>query len=457
MPGPYRTKRGLPVACGDAAGRCHPRCHPAARRYRTSGDACSAMTRAASGGLLTTPDIVDLAMTSLLRRKALRSTAAVAPALRGVAVAGLVLALAAAAYPASAPAVRPPVGGGSGPVPAAPAGTGPAGQTAAGQTAHGAHAAAAFGRIILPDLLVIEPKGLTPGKIAAIRKITGVRNVLAFDGGEIKADGRPVSVIGVNPGQFRSWTPLRTASDQGFWTALSDGKFVAANSARKRLRLRRGAAYKLAGASTRSVTFGKAASLGVAGVDLVVNASTSRSLGLVHSVAALISAPGAGLATLTSEVRAELGPKARIVSLRSEQLPANPQVSGQLPVSYLALFKQSAARYCPGMSWTILAAIGQIESADGTNEGPSSAGALGPMQFLPSTWSAWGITGFGRSGPPDIMNPYDAVPSAARLLCADGAAGGGHALQAAIFDYNHADWYVSEVLGLAGEYARDYR
>jgi hypothetical protein len=206
------------------------------------------------------------------------------------------------------------------------------------------------------------------------------------------------------------------------------------------------------------VKFATSASLGVAGVvDLVVNGHTSRALGLVHRVAALISAPGAGLATLTSEVRAVLGPRARIVILRSRRLPANPKVSGRLPGSYLALFRQSAARYCPRMSWTILAAIGQIESADGTNVGPSSAGALGPMQFLPATWQVWGIAGFGRTGPPDVLNAYDAVPSAARMLCADGASGGGHALYQAIFDYNHASWYVNEVLGLAAEYARDYR
>jgi membrane-bound lytic murein transglycosylase B len=109
------------------------------------------------------------------------------------------------------------------------------------------------------------------------------------------------------------------------------------------------------------------------------------------------------------------------------------------------------------LSWTVLAAIGQIESADGTNMGPSSAGALGPMQFLPSTWARWGIDGFGQTGPPDIMNPYDAVPAAARMLCADGAASGAHGLYGAIFDYNHADWYVNEVLALAAQYATDYR
>ena len=104
----------------------------------------------------------------------------------------------------------------------------------------------------------------------------------------------------------------------------------------------------------------------------------------------------------------------------------------------------------------MLAAIGEIESADGANDGPSSAGALGPMQFMPSTWRIWGTDGFGRTGVPDIMNPLDAVPSAARMLCADRAASGGAALSAAIFAYNHAAWYVNEVLALAGEYAQEY-
>ncbi len=126
------------------------------------------------------------------------------------------------------------------------------------------------------------------------------------------------------------------------------------------------------------------------------------------------------------------------------------------PANYLQLFQESAARYCPGLSWTVLAAIGQIESADGQNIGPSTAGALGPMQFLPSTWATWGIDGFGDTGAPDIMNPFDAVPSAARLLCADGATSGGAGLRQAIFDYNHATWYVNEVLTLAAEYAREY-
>jgi len=331
------------------------------------------------------------------------------------------------------------------------------GTTAAAHNARSAGAASAFRRIILPDLLIVVPKGLTAGQRTRLSKITGVRNMITFDGAEITADGQPASIIGVNPAQFRSWVPLQTASDQAFWTALSRGGFVASASAKARLGLRAGQNYQLSGGTIRSAEFGAAAQLGVAGVDLLVNSGTSRALGLVHQVAGLISAPGVSLPRLTSEVSKILGPAGKIVSLRAEQLPTTPVRPGQLPATYLALFKASAAQYCRGLSWTVLAAIGQIESADGTNMGPSSAGALGPMQFEPSTWAEWGIDGFGLTGTPDVMNPYDAVPSAARMLCADGAAGGGHSLYNAIFAYNHADWYVNEVLALAAEYAADSR
>ena len=365
--------------------------------------------------------------------------------LRGVAGCSALVLLGAGAY---AKTVQPaPGGSGTATVASAPAAT---------------RQAASFGQIILPDLLIVAPSGLTSAQLARLGKITGVRNMIAFDGAEIKVGDRAVSVIGVSPSAFRSWVPLQTASDQPFWTALASGQFVASPAARAALGLRRGTSYQLTGSTRQTAIFGAAASLGIDGVDLLVDTRLSRELGLVHQVAALISAPGTGLVTLIAKVKAVLGPSGKIVSLRQRQLPAAPAApaapapSGQVPTTYLQLFQESAAGYCPGLSWTVLAAIGQIESADGTNMGPSSAGALGPMQFLPSTWAAWGIDAFGQAGPPDIMNPYDAVPSAARMLCADGAASGPSGLSAAIFDYNHATWYVNEVLGLAAEYARDF-
>ena len=338
------------------------------------------------------------------------------------------------------------------PPPGGPAG--PPGMSAA----EIARDAGTFQQIILPDLLVVAPAGITGQQLTRLSGITGVRHVIAFDGARIKAGDRPVNVIGVNPATFRSWVPLRTASNQAFWTALASEQFAASDSARRSLGLVIGDSYELTGSTSQALTFGAAASFGITGVDLLVNTQTSRELGLVHRVAALISAPADRLSTLIARVSRVLGRSSKIVSLRpqQQQLPVSDVGSGQQPTTYLQLFQESAARYCPKLSWTVLAAIGQIESADGTNVGPSPAGALGPMQFLPSTWAVWGIDGFGQTGPPDIMNPYDAVPSAARLLCADGATAGGSALSSAIFDYNHADWYVNEVLALAREYAADY-
>ncbi|MFZ0045405.1 MAG: hypothetical protein WAL16_06185, partial [Streptosporangiaceae bacterium] len=167
---------------------------------------------------------------------------------------------------------------------------------------------ASFRQIILPDLLIVAPKGLTAGQIARLRAIHGVQDMITFDGAQIMAAGRPVSVIGVNPATFRSWVPLRTASDQAFWTALAAGDFVAASGAGRTLKLKPGSSYRLSGSSSQVVKFGMAAKLDLAGVDLLVNPAESAKLGLVRQVAGLISAPGVRAAVLTRKVSAILGP-----------------------------------------------------------------------------------------------------------------------------------------------------
>ena len=331
----------------------------------------------------------------------------------------------------------------------APSGTGPP-QASAAPVATGP----AYRQIILPDLAVIEPAGLSAAQVSALQGISGVRNVLAVDGAAITIQGRRVNVIGVDPRQFRSWTPVSTAADQNLWAALTAGDFISSTAARHLLELRAGDRYLLTGASSVTLGFGGSGSLGIAGADVVVSNQSSAPLGLIHNVVALISAPGLTMQALKSDVSSALGSGGTLVSLRAPQLPVKAATGGK-PANYLQLFQESAALYCPGMSWTVLAAIGQIESGDGANNGPSSAGALGPMQFMPATWQAWGITAFGEPGPPNVMDPYDAVPSAARMLCADGA-GTPAGLPGAIFAYNHANWYVAEVLALARQYAQAY-
>jgi len=130
-------------------------------------------------------------------------------------------------------------------------------------------------------------------------------------------------------------------------------------------------------------------------------------------------------------------------------LQADPgMMSAQYKAMYLA-----AALTCPGLPPEVLMAIGQIESGHGANDGPSYAGAIGPMQFMPATWVAYGVDG-NHDGFADPFDPADAIPSAARLLCADGA-GNPKTLMDAVELYNPGDpTYAVAVMEVAKGYSK---
>jgi hypothetical protein len=112
----------------------------------------------------------------------------------------------------------------------------------------------------------------------------------------------------------------------------------------------------------------------------------------------------------------------------------------RIPVFLLPIYKAAAVQY--GVPWQILAAINEIETNYGTDLSVSSAGAVGWMQFMPSTWLQYGVDALD-AGYADPYNPVDAVFAAARYLRAAGAATNLHA---AILAYNHSEEYVSSVL-----------
>jgi hypothetical protein len=112
----------------------------------------------------------------------------------------------------------------------------------------------------------------------------------------------------------------------------------------------------------------------------------------------------------------------------------------RIPPFLLPIYQAAGTEY--GIPWQVLAAINEIETDYGRNLSVSSAGALGWMQFIPSSWRTYGVDANG-DGKKDPYNPVDAIFAAGRYLR---AAGGDKDINKAIFAYNHADWYVQSVI-----------
>ncbi|MDR0140147.1 bifunctional lytic transglycosylase/C40 family peptidase [Metabacillus idriensis] len=156
--------------------------------------------------------------------------------------------------------------------------------------------------------------------------------------------------------------------------------------------------------------------------------------------------------------------------------------ANEIPAQYLPIYQAAEQKY--GVPWNLLAAHHRVETRFSTLEVMvSPVGAAGHMQFMPLTWIGWSYPGGNRLGNANIpsetltdpimikkyggygvdangdgkADPWDiedAIFSAANYLAANGAAEGD--LRRAVFAYNHADWYVEEVLGFADQYVKGY-
>lgn len=131
----------------------------------------------------------------------------------------------------------------------------------------------------------------------------------------------------------------------------------------------------------------------------------------------------------------------RQASLRNPPLP--------IPDKVKAFYQAAAARYA--IPWTLLAGIGMEETGHGRTTATSSAGAQGLMQFLPATFAAVGVDG-DRDRRVDIRNNADSITSAANYLVRSGVTDGPDGVVKALYAYNHATWYVNDVLYYAHAY-----
>jgi Transglycosylase SLT domain len=139
--------------------------------------------------------------------------------------------------------------------------------------------------------------------------------------------------------------------------------------------------------------------------------------------------------------------------------PGKP-AKGDIPRELLPIYRAAAAT-CPGLPWSVLAAIGKLESdhgrstAPGVISGTSPTGTAGPMQIgiggeAGDILAAYAADGTG-DGIADVYNPADAIFTAADFLCRNGAQGGA-SLRRAIAAYRQDDRYVSKVRRIAASY-----
>ncbi len=161
--------------------------------------------------------------------------------------------------------------------------------------------------------------------------------------------------------------------------------------------------------------------------------------GLESQVAGLLTAREAAPLRNTTEALRALWRSAGIDDFSLVRIRTNRRFQESAPLAQLlGYYRASGSHYA--IDWTFLASINFIESDFGRVNGPSSAGAMGPMQFMPGTWMDYGNGG-------DIMSPKDSIEAAARYLHAMGGPGN---MDRAIYRYNNDSDYVASVKGFAG-------
>jgi Transglycosylase SLT domain len=307
-----------------------------------------------------------------------------------------------------------------------------------------------------PDIVVDLRHGASVRQLRRLGHAIGIEHVAALSRGNVRLAGRRIEVAGVPLSAIRGFTPKLTAVSGPLWRSVARGELTVAYTRSRPLRHRLGDTLPATDGHTVAMPLriGAFATIALPHVQAMVSAQLGATLGLPPNREVLVAAPKPTLDALRGDVARVFGHSATVRVTRAvpvDQSIVSPYALTVIPTTYLGLYRRAAVT-CPGLPWTVLAGIGTVETANGTNVHRSTKGAEGPMQFEPSTWARYGIDADG-DGVANIQDPTDAVFSAARYLCAAGASRGTTGIDQAVFAYNHAWWYVREVLVLANRYA----
>jgi peptidoglycan DL-endopeptidase CwlO len=242
--------------------------------------------------------------------------------------------------------------------------------------------------LLTSDVLVVAPKALPSGTLAALRKLPGVVGAQSIGAARIKVNGKFAAVLGVDPSAFRAYAAKPTASSLRLWQNVAGGQIAVSYTMGRLDKLPLGGTVKVAGQRTEKLRVGGFGTVGIPGIDGIVSEATAKSLGIPAGNAIVLSAPHARLTTLLAQIKKYLPKHAVADPLVTQAAP------GQAPVSAGAAGAAGAiASDGPTLTRTELTAF--LKAAESRIGMPYVWGAEGPLAFDCSGLVQWSLAQAG--------------------------------------------------------------
>jgi cell wall-associated NlpC family hydrolase len=196
-------------------------------------------------------------------------------------------------------------------------------------------AVAPLDKRLTPHLLVAAPTSLPGDALAKVRRIKGVRAAVVVDAAQALVAGKRVGLLGVEPSNFRPFTPRPTAESDSLWRNVAAGDVAISFTMGSDGGVRLGSQVPIGGRQRQTQTrVGAYATMGIGQIDAVVSRATAQSLGVPNGNAILISAPKSRLSTLTKQLHRALPRQARALQVNSSQVDVPARRAGALPTAH---------------------------------------------------------------------------------------------------------------------------